>query len=491
MKQGNGAFWFSKRGNSFIAAVFICLLAVMIAGCQTKPKEVNRFPPYQSKGISQQSNQQARQRYITADLQLAGAFDAQKDAVAINSTNPVYQYYSSYSSNDVDVNNGLQNFISGDLVINIYQFDRVYLANDGWQVVYGGTEFIVNGDDFVMASDIGGLNNEEARIRYILADIQLGDVAGYYRQYLDQPAVAEAIRRWDAGVRVANIAQFERKVVAQAGWKVVYIGSDSTVLGSDILLTTDQAPEPQPTAQAAIEPTSADSCSSGETRINYILADIQLGGVDAYYRQITDDPSVVEAVRRWDSGVRLADPGAFERKIVGDQGWQIVYAGTEQRVDCNDIQLGASVEICGNIFWPIKLGAYWEYVDSETGQATRKTIVSVQQAETSGRFTIQDEQGYQAEYNCAGGEIRDSGNQLILPADYAFTPNNQVTDFVSGGTYLLSGPTDYTSPMGTFGGSYSVAPIGSDCFNMFSQYVGLVASGCQGGMVEITNYYIP
>jgi hypothetical protein len=37
-----------------------------------------------------------------------------------------------------------------------------------------------------------------------------GGVDSYYRQFLSEPDVAEAICRWDAGVRVANIADFER-----------------------------------------------------------------------------------------------------------------------------------------------------------------------------------------------------------------------------------------------------------------------------------------
>jgi dipeptidyl aminopeptidase/acylaminoacyl peptidase len=77
----------------------------------------------------------------------------------------------------------------------------------------------------------------EAQIRYVIADIQLGGVDNYYRQFLDQPAIAEAIRRWDAGVRVVNISQFERKIVGS--WMIVYAGTENQINGLDVLLTTD------------------------------------------------------------------------------------------------------------------------------------------------------------------------------------------------------------------------------------------------------------
>lgn len=83
---------------------------------------------------------------------------------------------------------------------------------------------------------------DEAQVRYILADAQLGNVIGYYRSFLDQPAVAEAVRRWDAGVRVTNISQFERKIVGDKGWQVVYAGTDTLINGMDVQLSTDAAP---------------------------------------------------------------------------------------------------------------------------------------------------------------------------------------------------------------------------------------------------------
>jgi hypothetical protein len=77
----------------------------------------------------------------------------------------------------------------------------------------------------------------EARIRYIIADTQLGNVADYYRPLTGSDAdIAEAVRRWDAGIRVKNIDQFERKVI-NGNWQVVYMGTSTTVNGMDVILT--------------------------------------------------------------------------------------------------------------------------------------------------------------------------------------------------------------------------------------------------------------
>jgi hypothetical protein len=159
---------------------------------------------------------------------------------------------------------------------------------------------------------------DEARVRYILADSQLGGVIDYYRQFPDDPNATEAVSRWDAGVRVENIAQFERKIIECKGWQVVYAGTEVTINGMDVILYTP---------------------SLDEARVRYILADSQLGGVIDYYRQFPGDPSAAEAVRRWDACFRVENISLFERIIIADKGWQVVYAGTETTIDGMDVIL--------------------------------------------------------------------------------------------------------------------------------------------------------
>ncbi len=82
------------------------------------------------------------------------------------------------------------------------------------------------------------LTTNEAHIRYILADIQLGNVADDYRANSVDEETAEALRRWDAGVRVTNSAEFERRI-RHGRWYVVYTGTEKPVNGVDIDLSGD------------------------------------------------------------------------------------------------------------------------------------------------------------------------------------------------------------------------------------------------------------
>ncbi len=80
----------------------------------------------------------------------------------------------------------------------------------------------------------------ESHTRYILADIQLGNVAYEYRANIKDEETAEALRRWDAGVRVANPELLERKIVDQH-WLIVYFGTENPVIGKDIILNSDSS----------------------------------------------------------------------------------------------------------------------------------------------------------------------------------------------------------------------------------------------------------
>jgi hypothetical protein len=82
------------------------------------------------------------------------------------------------------------------------------------------------------------ISTNESHVRYILADIQLGDIADEVRANVAYEETAEALRRWDAGIRVENITEFKRKVVNEQ-WLVVYKGSENPVKGMDIILTSD------------------------------------------------------------------------------------------------------------------------------------------------------------------------------------------------------------------------------------------------------------
>ncbi len=89
-----------------------------------------------------------------------------------------------------------------------------------------------------LPTDTPGPRYSEPNVRYIIADMQLGGVYGYYcPAQPDQLDVAEACSRWDAGIRVENIDQFERIINGVAGWQVVYFGTTTPINGWDVILT--------------------------------------------------------------------------------------------------------------------------------------------------------------------------------------------------------------------------------------------------------------
>ncbi len=83
----------------------------------------------------------------------------------------------------------------------------------------------------------------------------------------------------------------------------------------------------------------AVSVKPDEAVVRYILADIALGGPLSFYRRF-DDPNSVEAVRRWEKGVRVRNSGSFQRiNLRGKSGWTIVYKGTRERIDAMKVHL--------------------------------------------------------------------------------------------------------------------------------------------------------
>jgi len=77
-----------------------------------------------------------------------------------------------------------------------------------------------------------------SHVRYIMVDFQLENLADYYRSNVLNEETAEALRLWEAGIRVKNIDDYERKFIS-GQWQIVYKGTDQTVLGSDVILTSD------------------------------------------------------------------------------------------------------------------------------------------------------------------------------------------------------------------------------------------------------------
>jgi hypothetical protein len=82
------------------------------------------------------------------------------------------------------------------------------------------------------------ISTNESHVRYILTDIQLGNIDDEYQAKIADEETAEALRRWDAGIRVENITEFERRIVNRQ-WVIVYKGSENPIKGEDVTLTSD------------------------------------------------------------------------------------------------------------------------------------------------------------------------------------------------------------------------------------------------------------
>ena len=79
----------------------------------------------------------------------------------------------------------------------------------------------------------------EPQVRYLLADMSLGGDVAMYRTYAkEDPDSREAIRLWDAGVRVVNLDEFERKK-ANGATRITRKGNNQRISGSEVKLSTD------------------------------------------------------------------------------------------------------------------------------------------------------------------------------------------------------------------------------------------------------------
>jgi len=143
----------------------------------------------------------------------------------------------------------------------------------------------------------------DPQVRYLLADMTLGGNTELYRQYgqANDPDSREAIRLWDAGARVANTNDFERKWVPTKygkdgrAMRIVLRGTQRTIGGEEVLLTSDGQ------FDASI--------------VRAVLLDLSLGADPKQYAvKRTEDPDVAEALRCWEAGARVINADLFTRR---------------------------------------------------------------------------------------------------------------------------------------------------------------------------------
>jgi hypothetical protein len=171
----------------------------------------------------------------------------------------------------------------------------------------------------------------DPQVRYLLTDMTGGGRTELYRQYATvdrDPDSCEAIRLWDAGVRVINISEFERKWVTNRFGKdglvfrVVHRGTNRTITGNEVLLTSDLVFQDATVRGALLDFTLGAPVPEGDAR--------------------TQDVNTVEAIRRWRAGARVLNTSWFEVRGTGTER-RACYRGTDRRAEAAHIRLNCDL----------------------------------------------------------------------------------------------------------------------------------------------------
>ena len=171
----------------------------------------------------------------------------------------------------------------------------------------------------------------EPQVRYLLADMTGSGRTDLYRNYAAEekdPDSREAIRLWDAGVRVINMGEFERKwVTNQFGkdgrvFRVVQRGSDRTITGNEVLLTSDLGFQDAAMRVALLHFALGKPLSESEGRKH--------------------DLNTAEAIRRWKAGGRVLNTNWFEMRET-EGGRRVYYKGTDRVVEGTHIRLNSDL----------------------------------------------------------------------------------------------------------------------------------------------------
>ena len=207
----------------------------------------------------------------------------------------------------------------------------VWCFSGAWVLVLGAS-------GHAQSADWQSVIWRDPQVRYLLADMTLGGNTKLYRDYATterDPDSREAIRLWDAGARVVNTNEFERRWVTNRFGKdgrvmrIVHRGSERTITGNEVLLTSDFAFD--------------------QTAMRLALLDLTLGSTVSFdVRTLlssvgkTADVTMAEAVRRWNAGARVLNAHWFATKGEGRKR-RLVYRGTGLAADGSRVQLNSDL----------------------------------------------------------------------------------------------------------------------------------------------------
>jgi len=250
-------------------------------------------------------------RYLLADMTGGGKTE-------------LYRKYA-IEERDPDSREAIRRWDAGVRVVNMSDFERRWVTNKlsktgrAFRVVFRGTSRTITGTE-VIQSDDGKYS--QLTLRLALLDLTLGTPTSSFAQRANEPAIAEALRVWNAGGRAINAHLFEAQGAGKSR-QLLMRGSGCPTDGTLVKLNTDL---PYP-----------------ETNVRYFMADIALGGSLEFYRQTAEEAhemGCLEAVRRTEEGYTVVNLAQFERKKVNGKTL-ITRQGSDLRISGLEVKLSS------------------------------------------------------------------------------------------------------------------------------------------------------
>lgn len=280
-------------------------------------------------------------RYIFADISLGASIE----------------YYEKFADEgDLNSSRAVRWYRQGVRMTNTELFARVESEKNVVRIVKKGSRQVIRGSEVELSTD--GLYDEH-HVRVVLANLALGAGLARYQSDSTNPDIAEALERLSDSVTVTNLYQMER-IRIHGHLQLVKKGTLIPMAGQCIKLDIDE--------------------DFYQAEARYMFADICLGGPLAFYREslrLSRDPNIAAAIRMLEDSVKILNIWQFERKTYAGNQCNIVFKGSETRIDGSYVQL--STDLIGDAevrykMVDIGLGAPIGFYRADAGNATNKIM---------------------------------------------------------------------------------------------------------------------
>jgi hypothetical protein len=141
---------------------------------------------------------------------------------------------------DVNTDEAIRRFKAGDRALNTNLFELRRTVT-GRRAIYRDSDRPADGSRVRLLSDLA---YSEVNVRYFLADMHLGGSREFYHRTAEiahEMGCQEAVARFDAGVKITNLGEFERKAV-DGKVLVTRKGTNERISGWFVRLSTDLQP---------------------------------------------------------------------------------------------------------------------------------------------------------------------------------------------------------------------------------------------------------